>query len=227
MSEPVERRVTVAAPAEFVRAFLLDIGNWPKIWASPFSPGPFRWDGEPWTVSSRIVSAGKLFGIALNEQVVASSTGELFCVSQRTAGMSYTTSCRIVEAGTDQCVVALTTILGGWGAAFAHFTPQSQLEAAEQFSMPALKTESELAWLRRNDEGRGPRGTPEDSPRSSRELAPATPLMPLSAAPTGADNPLAPLQVILIAILAVALVVLAVSAVVFVTVMRMFMQLQP
>ncbi len=145
MSRSVEHRVTVGAPSYAVAAFIGDIRNWPKIWFSPVCPKPFYWEGEPWRVGSRIVGTGKVLGLGFRQVVEPMAPGEAYRVSQRVAGIAYATSCLIADTGESECRVTFATTIRGWASAFA---PQSQLEAAPQFSMEALKTEAELAWLR-------------------------------------------------------------------------------
>jgi len=149
MSRTIETKTTVAAPAQLVRAFMLDINNWVRVMpSSVMTPGGFRWEGAPWQAGSRIVSVAKVLGMTLKEEVLAPAAGELFRVESRKAGFKYITACRVADVGPEESVVTLTTIWAGWPMIFARFTPRSQFEAGQQFSDRALQTEIELAWLR-------------------------------------------------------------------------------
>ena len=156
MRRTVETKMRAAAPAQFVRAFMLDIDNWPRaMLSSVMVPAGFRWEGAPWQAGSHIVSVAKFLGINLKEEVLAPAAGELFRVESRKAGFKYITACRVADAGPEESLVTLTTTWAGWPMIFARFTPRSQFEAGQQFSDRALTTEIELAWLRAKE---GPRG---------------------------------------------------------------------
>jgi len=149
VSRTIETNTRVAAPAQFVRAFMLDVGNWPRVMpSSVMAPGGFRWEGAPWQAGSYIVSVAKVLGMTLKEEVLAPAAGELFRVESRKAGFRYITGCRVASAGPEESIISLTTIWAGWPMIFARFTPRAQFEAGQQFSDRALQTEIELAWLR-------------------------------------------------------------------------------
>lgn len=149
MGRSIESRVTVAAPAQFVRTFMLDIHNWQKVMPSAaMIPGGLRWQGEPWSVGSQVVAEGRVLGMTLRLDVVSPNPGELFRIESRRFGFSYVTGFQADDAGAGGSVAIVRTILGGWPTVFAAFIPRSSIETGQQFSAPAIKTEIELAWLR-------------------------------------------------------------------------------
>jgi len=157
MSYLIETETQVAAPAEFARAFLLDISNRPKISRTPDGREPeVWWEGPPWQPGSALVArtittTGQ--SVTAKALVLTPRPGELFRTVMRKFGLRVTCSCSVTEGGPEESTIFGVLLLEGWASIFAKLVPP---EGAKQFQENLLRSEIELAWLRAKGSSRRP-----------------------------------------------------------------------
>lgn len=144
---------TVAAPANFVRAFILDVENWPRLRRLPTSMSQqLWWEGAAWEPGSTLVTTSVFTGrkTTVRAIVAAREAGELYRTMAKMAGTRVWTTCRVGEAGTDAAVVSYQERIDGWmslaGKMAAGF-------GGGQFYETALQSAIALAWLQSHRAG--------------------------------------------------------------------------
>jgi len=157
MSYLIETKTQVAAPADFARAFLLDITNRPKISRTPDGREPeVWWEGQPWQPGGAVVtrtSTTKGQSVTAKAQILVPQPGELFRTVMRKFGLRATVSCSVTERGPEESTVSGVLLLEGWASIFAKLVPP---EGARQFQENLVRSEIELAWLRAKGSSRRP-----------------------------------------------------------------------
>lgn len=157
MSYVIETKTAVAAPAEFARAFLLDISNRRKISRTPDGREPeVWWEGSPWQRGSTLVTRTPTTmgqSVTVRAEIVTAEPGELFRIVTRKMGIRFTVGCSVTELGLEKSTISQVMLLEGWASLFAKMIPR---EGLRQFQEDTVRSEIELAWLRAKESDRRP-----------------------------------------------------------------------
>ena len=123
--------VKIAAPQEFVRAYILDVSNWEEFWGN--GPAALRalvgasvvgWEGTPWSEGSVLVMKLKVAGIGktTRSRATAAEPGEVcrFVQEMGLPGMKtrYTYTYGVDGTGPESCLLTYRTYADGAGTRF-------------------------------------------------------------------------------------------------------------
>jgi hypothetical protein len=150
-----EVRLDLAVPAEFVRAFLLDITNWADLQpaqtgasAKSVKPPAYAWEGDPWNPGSAITatSGPRLFRVTARQTVLPSVSGELYRVHGKVLGIEALTTCHVEALSDVSCRLVRITTGEGWAASLANRLPAA-MEEQRQRTVAKIRATIEGAWL--------------------------------------------------------------------------------
>ncbi len=139
---------TIDAPAGFVRAFLLDVENWPRLKQLPAGASlRLQWEGPAWEQGSTLImtSIYNKRATSIRALVCPREPGELYRTTWRMAGSRVSTVCRVDEMDPQTAVVSYAERMDGWVSLVGKMS--SALGGA-QFHERQLKSEVALAWHR-------------------------------------------------------------------------------
>jgi hypothetical protein len=148
----------VAAPADFVQEWMLDIRNWGKANGSipaaaalltPLVNLPdCTWEGDPWITGSRLVMRTRIAGVptTIRCTAVEPHDGEFCCYEQKAgflfAKQTYTYSYSVTPRSDISSELTYRTYVDGWASKFSPTARKSAPESAHAYRI------IEDAWAR-------------------------------------------------------------------------------